>query len=224
MTEDGGGGLPGAIANRVAHLRSSHGEHLRLLQEILAADRGNLFGIDFVVVAVIQRSLSLIDGFTAMVERRNPLCAAPLLRLQLDSVMRLYACSLVDDPHLIALRLLEGQPLRKVKSKDGHSLTDKYLHEEVSKLYPWASRVYNATSAFVHLSMPHMLSPVTSFDDQSRTMKMKIGGMPGREWKETEMMESIEVFMEATTSLLHLCYSWLATKRKVAEDREAEKA
>lgn len=223
MTEHDGGGLPRTVVDRIAHLRSSYKEHLRLLQEILGADRGNLFGVDLVIIAVIQRSLSLIDGFTVMVERRNVLCAAPLLRLQLDSVMRLYACCLVDDPHSIALRLLEGHPLSKAKSKDGHALTDKYLHGEVSKLYPWASRVYTATSSFVHLSMPHMLAPVTALDDSERSMNIAVG-MRGREWKETEMLEALEGFIEATTSLLHLCYSWLVTKKKAAEDRVAENA
>ena len=135
----------------VEHLHAGEEQHLKLLGEILLADGGRLFGVDLVVCAVLQRSLCLISGFCMLIEQRNLLCAAPLLRLQVDSLIRLYACWLVKDPHSIATHLLQDRPLNKVKSRDNQLLTDKYLWTKAAEHYPWVGDVYKATSGFIHL-------------------------------------------------------------------------
>lgn len=207
------------IVDRITFLKNLSQEHLNIVSKLVHADEGKMFGVDLVVFAVLQRSLSLIDGFIALVEHRNVLCAAPLIRLQVDSVMRLYACWLVDDPHSIGLHLLDERPLRKLKSKDGHPLTDHYLHQKLSEIYPWASRVYQKLSGFIHLSSPHMHAPVKSVGDH--IMNISIGlTHTGRTWAEAEIIEAIDAFTEATKCLLHLCYSWLFTKEKASSTRQ----
>ena len=111
-----------AILEHIEALRSSRQEHIKLLGNILSSDGARIWGVDLVVTAVINRSIALINGYTKMVEDRNVLCANALLRLQLDNILRLYACWLVDNPHSIAVLLLEGKPLYKVKSKEGKPL------------------------------------------------------------------------------------------------------
>jgi hypothetical protein len=119
--------IPESAAQRIVDLRNSCNVHIDILHQTLEADSRRMFGMDHIAVSVINRSLALIDGFTAMVERLNPLCAGAILRLQLDSLMRFYACWLVDDPHSLLQPLLEGKPLRSIKSKDGNRLSDNYL-------------------------------------------------------------------------------------------------
>jgi hypothetical protein len=220
MTDHGQPGLPKQVAKRVASLRATRKDHLRLAEKVLRADGGNLFGVDFVVLAVLQRSLSLIDGFTLMLERRNALCAAPLIRLQIDSLLRLYACWLVHDPHAIAEKLLRGVPLSKVRSRDGQGLTDAYLRRKACERYPWVTRVYEKTSGFIHLSAAHMIAPVTGVHPNERSLDMCVGSF-AREWREDEMVEAIDASAEATNSLLHLCDSWVFTKENARRDREA---
>lgn len=207
------------VAERIADLRGSRDAHIDLLRQILQADDGKCFGVDRVVEAVIQRSLSLIKGFTVMVEQSNCLCAGAILRLQIDSVLRLYACWLVGDPHSLAEPLLNGEPLSRYKSRTGERLTDAYLRAEVSKLYPWIDRVYKATSGFIHLSRPHMFSTVTKVRDREVIFKI---GEEGREWSDEEATEALDAFLKATKCLFHLSASWLATKQKVAAERNAE--
>ena len=115
------------ITQNIEALKHRIKDHTDLLGRILEADNRSLYGVDLVVIAVMQRSISLIDGFTKMVEDRNYLCSNALLRLQLDNIIRLYACWLVDDPHAIALVLLEGKPLYKVKSRENKPLSDSYF-------------------------------------------------------------------------------------------------
>lgn len=213
--------IPKSVENRIISLRNSYNTHLDVLHKILEADEGRMFGVDQIVTGVINRSLSLIDGFTTMVEKQNVLCANALLRLQVDSIIRFYACWLVDDPHSLLVPLLEGKPLYKIKSKDGKSLSDKYLRTEATKMYPWINSVYEKTSGFIHLSMPHIMAPFTGSDYSSRSFVVSVGELgTGRPWREEEMIESVEAFTEATNCILHLAYSWLVTKRKEAAKRE----
>lgn len=200
-------------------LKGSRKDHTDLLNRILNADGRALYGVDLVVIAVMHRSISLIDGFTRMVEEKNMLCVNALLRLQLDNVIRLHACWLVDNPHSMVLLLLEGKPLRKVKSREGKPLSDAYLVSEASKLYPWLKKVYEKTSGFVHLSQPHMIAPLTKIAEDG-TVGMEVGSGLGREWKEDEVLESLSAFGEATKSVFHLCYSWLVTKDIVGKRRK----
>ena len=150
------------VMEHIETLRNSRQEHINLLGSILKSDGAKIWGVDLVVAAVINRSIALINGYTKMVEDRNVLCSNALLRLQLDNIIRLYACWLVDDPHSIAVLLLDGKPLKKVKSKDGKPLSDAYLASQASKLYPWLNNVYTKTSGFIHLStVTGQLKPAT---------------------------------------------------------------
>ncbi len=212
--------IPNSVQNRIISLRNSYEAHLDVLHQILEADEGRIFGVDQIVTGVINRSLHLIDGFTTMVEKQNVLCANALLRLQIDTIIRFYACWLVDDPHSLILPLLQEKPLSTIKSKEGKPLSDKYLVNEASKLYPWINSVYKKTSGFIHLSMPHIVAP---FEERlsSRSFVVSVGkpGL-GRPWREKEMIESVEAFIEATKCVLHLATSWLVTKSKEAAKRK----
>jgi hypothetical protein len=158
----------------------------------------------------MNRSLSLIDAFTLLVEHKNALAAVPLIRLQIDNIIRLYACWLVREPPVVAEALLTDQPLRKLKSRSGKPLTDKFLYDAAAEHYPWIPEVYKQTSGFVHLSGRHIFAPVVAADDATHTISLAIGG--SREWTEKEILESVNAFIEATKCLLHLCGSWLLTK------------
>jgi hypothetical protein len=97
------------VKDRVDYLRQSHELHTELFQKLAASDEGRIFGVDLVAWAVLNRSLSLIDGFSMIIESGNILCAGALLRMQLDSAMRLHACWLVEDPHTLVEPLLTGR-------------------------------------------------------------------------------------------------------------------
>ena len=59
----------------------------------------DLFQFDLLVSAVLNRSLALMNGFQLLIINNNYICAAHLVRLHLDSLMRLSAAWLVDDPN-----------------------------------------------------------------------------------------------------------------------------
>ena len=211
---------PDTLEAALAHLRASKPAHLQALQQATLANGAALYPADLIIHGVAQRSLQLLSGFSVMVEQSNVVCAVPLLRLQLDSIMRFYALWLVPDPNEVLLALLSDKPFKNLKSSDGKSLMDTYLKEQLSKHHPWVSEVYKRTSGFIHLSSPGLLSGVVSVgDDTSRMIKMLIGSKAGRKWSDIEKKEAVDAFIAATDALLHLFVSWGVTKEIVAEQR-----
>jgi hypothetical protein len=203
-------------------LRDMTQSHLDLTEAIWGADGGRVFGVDLLMMAALQRSLGLIDGFCVMVERGNYICAVPLLRMQIDSAMRLYASLLVSNPDSVLIQLLNDRPLNRIKDRDGKSLTDAYLHAKLSKRVPWVSAVYGATSGFVHMSGRHLIFAVDSVgaaDDRSYAFRIGAGG---RQWTESEMIEALDAFIEATRVVFEIGRDWLATKRD-GERQRAER-
>ena len=108
------------------------------------------------VLAALIRSQSTIVGFLAMIEQRNKQCAQPMIRFQLDSAMRLIACLIAKEPEELIRHILDGGKPSKFKDIDGVPLNDYRLHTRLSDEYPEASRVYEDTSGYVHLSQHHL--------------------------------------------------------------------
>jgi hypothetical protein len=97
---------PNTLEAAIAHLRASKTAHLETLKQATLADDSALFAADIIMYGVAQRSLMLIDGFAMMVEQSNHVCGIPLLRLQLDNLMRFHALWVVSDPQIIFKALL----------------------------------------------------------------------------------------------------------------------
>jgi hypothetical protein len=195
-------------------------EHLKLLAAVLRADEGKIFPADLIVMGAVQRSLMLLKGFLAMLRSGNYLCAGALLRMQLDTILRLYAASLFPSGSDTLIAFLEDRPLSRLKAPDGKALTDRELATRVGEIYPWIPRVYERTSGFVHFSRPAVMSAITGLS-RDRRFQAGIGFRRGRRWRPEERLEAAEAFDAATKAILEMVYSWGYTKATVASRRSA---
>lgn len=211
---------PDTLEAAIRHLRDSAAIQIQLAHHALGADKAALFADDLVLIGIVQRSLDLIDAFALLTECGNAAAAIPLLRLQLDSCMRFFACSLLLDKSELLTKLLSGEPITKIKTPDGQRLTDAFLHKKLSEIFPWFSHVYQFACRFVHLSTPGMLSGVTSVgSDEDRTVRFHIGRGVGREWREHDRKEAVDAFIGATEILCSLIGSWEFAKKEGATRR-----
>jgi len=212
MTDECAPILPESVGNLLAKLDRLKDQVTQQLVSAWTADEDRIFSTDLVALGVARRTYALVDGFVALVRQKNPLCCGALLRLQLDTAMRFYACWLVDKPEEVALALLDDRHLDKMKSRDGKRLTDAYLHEQLSKQYgDWVSRVYRNTSGFVHFTGRAMLDARTDHDAATGRESVSLQG-PGRIWTEPEMVEMVSAFVESVGVTVNLLYSWSYTK------------
>ncbi len=185
--------------------------HLHLGMELLKPGGGAGYLLDFLAVAAINRSANLHHGFTKLIESKNFLSAAVLLRAQLDNCLRFYAAFLVPNPHEFALAIFGGKQVRKLKSRDGALMTDAYLVKQLSKHHSWISHVYTHASGYVHLSEKHFYDAIKKKDGVENVLSLKIG--PGSEHiPDGTYAEVINTFSEATKIFLSLIHQWTETK------------
>jgi hypothetical protein len=197
----------GSVLEAIQGLRNMKKEHLEIGKYML---KDALFPLDFLAVATLNRSLCLIRGFCSLLEAKNMVAAAPLLRMQLDNCLRFSAAWLVKDPHQFAFSVLQGTPIRKLKDQDGILLHDKYLVEKLTAEYSWVEAVYENSSGYVHLSEKHIFNCLT-VSKEGRQFEMKITDEDSFV-PDAIYIEAIEAFKAATKILLKFAHGWAFTK------------
>jgi len=198
------------IDRALEQLKPYREKHLELGKTVIQADGGALYPLDLLVIATLNRSICLLKGFISLLEDKNFIAAAPLIRLQLDNCLRLLAGTLVNDPHQFAMKILEGIPVRKQRDRSNKLMTDRYLVEKLSQQFPWVEKVYEATSGYVHLSEKHMFNAMqASGEDYKLTLKItdRDAFVP-----DTLYIEAIGAFKAITDILFEYVYGWAYTK------------
>lgn len=190
----------------------------RLEQEILRKlsaqilPGSNMFASHMLLIGAAKRTVSLGDGFRMLVRARNFPCAAPIVRLQIDTALRLFAGTLVDDSEAFASSVLGDERIDKMKDRDGNRLRDAYLLEKLGVLYPWVPDVYRVTSGLVHFSGRHIFAGAHSLDDASRTVHFLVGAKDP-ERADEDYFEMVDCFLEAMRITGLLTLGWAHSRR-----------
>jgi hypothetical protein len=158
--------------------------------------------IEGVMAVALQRSRHLVQAYVPLLSAKNLTAASALIRMQLDSLMRVNACFLVDSPMDLWNALKTDDPWKRVKSKDGKPLTDLYMHERLSVKFDWATDLYRQMSGYIHLSRPHLESAIEGEDFLGMVIKQ---GPAGEGVTAAEVSQNAELFVKVTRSLLQLC-------------------
>ncbi len=145
-----------AINRAFSGLRELVKRHRRTGQALYDSCAGHLFPVDGLAMAVLDRSLNLAEGFLLLMPKHGFICAAALLRLQLDNVLRFHGVLNCVDPHDTAARIISGISIRKLKDKTGQRMVDARLVELLEKRNPWVRKCYEQSSDYVHLSDAHI--------------------------------------------------------------------
>lgn len=87
--------------------------------------------------------------------------------------LRLYRVKVSNQPTpvvqwLSALQREQSTPIKKFKSRDGKALVDGYLVDQMTKAHPWARKVYDFTSGYVHFSERQFFDSIHSVRQRSR--------------------------------------------------------
>jgi hypothetical protein len=148
------------ISALLKDLRSLRDPHLEIGRSVFGPKGGPLWAFDFLGIATMNRSLSLLRGFCDLIESKNFICAASLVRLQLDNCIRFSAAWLVKDPYEFARCVMNGTPIRDIRDNDKKKLTDAYCVAKLSETRPWVGEVYAGTSGYIHLSEKHIFNAI----------------------------------------------------------------
>jgi len=88
---------------------------------------GPLYTIDLYLSAIINRAISFIRGFKLLATEHNYISSVPIIRMQIDNCLRLYAGSIVTNHSDFFNEYLKGTHIRNLKDATGNKMTDFYL-------------------------------------------------------------------------------------------------
>ena len=192
--------------------------HIDLSRRFLGEE---LYETDLFFIAVMARSYSLADGFISAFDSWNPAVMAPLLRLQIDSLVRVAYLAKAPKVEELALYLIGGGEFRTLRDADGKNLSDRRLIEHAQKAHPWIEDVYKATSGWVHFSPAHISGAVqiTPNESSSESFLKLFGGIPIRpeQIPLSALEELLGAMMQATGELFGYVEMWEATKKAKLE-------
>jgi hypothetical protein len=181
------------LEERLARIEQGDAE-LRTYFVNAVKDDPTLYVSDLVIFGALKRTLSLSDGFRRHIRERNFTCAGALLRLQLDTALRLYGAKLHGNLEAYADAIVKGGRIDKLRDSRGHRLTDSYLADKLSEEFPWVKRMYENLCDFIHFSNRHLFAAAMQAGD--RTFHLAIGAQdPLRE--ERDYYEAVEAFYES---------------------------
>ena len=191
-------------------------KHLDIGVKMLSVAERHYYSTDLLMIGILNRSLDLLDGVTSLVERWNFTCAASLVRLQLDSLLRLVYLSTLEDANSVSTEIIEGRSFREMKDEAGKTLTDAMLRTYARPIYPWVDEIYKETSNLIHFSNKHFFISVNSLDERSRTMQFSIA-QGNTNWPEQEIDSLLNVMGCITDALLKCVVGWVISKEKLYE-------
>lgn len=195
-------------------LESLFALHNDISKKCITAYNGAIYPLDFLALSVINRSYNLLDGFIDLIDKKNIIAATPLIRMQLDNVLRFYAVFNVKNPHDFALKILDGAHISNLEDINGKLMTDSYLVQKLVKdeKKKWISRVYNNTSGYVHFSEKHIYSTFNFHSIKNPGSFSAFIGPIGDNVDEKLLLECIDAFIECTELLMKYLDGWIYTK------------
>lgn len=160
------------------------------------------------LLAVIRRTLSLEAAFRQSIDASNGQIAMTLVRLNLDTLARLYGLYWADETdgmtaETFAQKIALGESIKDMKFRGAkEKASDRWLIEQIESLGDWISVVYKKTSGAIHFSDFHInqllqqAKPIKKLKDGSLHVELSIG--PGEKGADPEL------YRELQQSFLHI--------------------
>lgn len=119
----------------------------------------------FFCYSILNRTINLNIGYITLVNDNNYIAAAPLVRLNLDSLLRLFASIQSEyDVETFARKVRQGTKIRDISYNKSNKLklTDRKLIKLIKEIkgFKWVEEIYDAGSGYVHFSNQHFYSSV----------------------------------------------------------------
>lgn len=134
---------------------------------------------DFLLIAALNRTVNISKAYKTLIRDNNFIAAAPLVRINIDTLLRLYASTISEfDRNNFASKVMGGELIKKMKlNGTKRDLRDDTLYLELSKIegMEWVTDIYIAGNSFVHLEKSHIFSSLKISDEKERIVNLSIG-------------------------------------------------
>lgn len=204
------------LSSRLVRIRNFDQRVQRLPDETYAPQGGSLADIEWYSLSAVVKTSSDINAFCAMIESRNSIAAGSVLRSQIDTAMRIFGLSLVEDVEAAGALLMNGGKYSELRHRlnPKQQLRDGYLSEQISARFPWVRGAYADACENVHLT--------------HRTIKHKLKFLGGRIFfnlsgldhesvEETAYYHLADTFFIALEMTIDLLHEFLSTRPGLEE-------
>jgi len=199
------------VLEALATIEDLQKEVQQVAVRMMAAADGALYTIDIVAIAALNRSYALTAAFGLLIERRNLVSAAGILRMQLDNALRFSALWHVPDPDEAARQILRGVRVKDLKDRSGQKLTDARLQDLAKEEGDWVPGVYKKASGYIHLSTAHIASAIAPGEMEEGQFQFKVSAEDDHVSDQT-WLEAIPAFQASTDLFLGLIENWTGQK------------
>jgi hypothetical protein len=103
-------------------------------------------------LSLANRVISLNKAYITLTKENNYTTAVALIRLQIDSCLRLFALMISSDWKDFYDDVMDGKEVRNLKDCRNKKMTDGYLVDEYQKVHNDFKSLYKKTCGFVHFS------------------------------------------------------------------------
>lgn len=174
----------------------------------------NMYMFDIYITGLLNRSVNIIRGFSSLMRDHNFIAAAPLVRVHLDSLLRLFAPQLINyNVDEFAMQVFQGTPIRKIKDNENKFLTDSHLVMKISDIdgFEWVKKVYDTGNSFIHFTDQTIIAAVRA-SNKRNFVNLTIGKhdsfIPF-----SEKHGAVHWMVKITQSILALIYNWTEQKK-----------
>jgi len=185
-------------------------------KEMLSVEGSKLYTHDFFFIGVLNRSIDLIDAILILTSRWNFVAAAPLIRLHLDTLLRLSYWRTIKNPDAFIRQILEGKQVNQIKDEEGIKLTEGRLRDYTRSIFPQVDNVYKETSRLIHFSDKHVFTCIEALDETGRMAGFSIGKGSSR-WREKDILYLLECAITITEAILSIGRGWVLEKAQIEQ-------
>ncbi len=178
----------------------------------------SLYMVDLFLMGVLNRSINLIDAILVLTGRWNFVAAAPLIRLHLDTLLRLSYLRTIKDHDAFIIQILEGKQLNKIKDEGGGKLTDARLRDYARSIFPQIDNVYKETSKLIHFSDKHVFTCIETVDDTGAFTGFIGKGSP--KWREKDILSLLRCAIAITEAILAIDRGWVLEKAQISNPKD----
>jgi hypothetical protein len=172
---------------------------------------------DIFLIAALNRTVNISKAYTTLIRDNNFIAAAPLIRINIDTLLRLYASIISEyDRNTFASKVIGGELIKKMKlNGTKQNLSDFLLYTELSKIHGmnWVTEIYKAGSSFVHFEKSHIFSSLKVTDNKNRIINMSIG-FHDSFIPESEKLGSAVWMNKIVDSIINQAQIWMYEKAK----------
>jgi hypothetical protein len=134
---------------------------------------------DLLIFSILNRTVNLNKAFVNSMKDNNFIAAAPLVRINLDSLLRMYAARISEyNLNDFAQKVLNGEHIRRMRYYNSREkLYDTFLVSKLSEIknMDWVKKVYESGNSYVHFCDKIVFSSQQVENKKNRTINFTIG-------------------------------------------------